>query len=157
MALELYNKTTSISRIYSREFWTKALELAQVCGWRPIGTCPPSPDRFFQAVWDGTYLTNDGQTVLREDALSLAEALARSLDDIPDACAEVDWNPKFWQEEDELPEWLSPEEKATIEDCLEEYWPAGMDKHPFEFFAGAEKRYLMEFIRFCRLGSFMIW
>ena len=39
---------------------------------------------FETEYWDGTYLTNDGQIVVTEDALSLAIALEKSLDDIPD-------------------------------------------------------------------------
>ena len=157
MILELFNATTSLSRIYSREFFGKALELARSYGWRPLGTRPPTPDAYqgLRTVWNGTYLTNDGQTVMMEDALSLADALEKALDDIPDASAEMDWNPKFWIVDD-LPEWLSPEEREMIEDGLEEHAPDVMEMHPFEFFAGVEKPHLIEFIRFCRLGSFTI-
>jgi len=157
MTLELFNATTSISRKYSWQFWGKALELARSYGWRPLGTRPPSVDGFhgLRAVWNGTYLTNDGQTVITEDALSLADALGKALDDIPDVSATMDWNPRFWLEDD-LPEWLSPEEKEMIEDGLEEHSPDVMEMHPFEFFAGDEKPHLIEFIRFCRLGSFTL-
>jgi hypothetical protein len=122
-----------------------------------MGTRPPTPDGYqgLRTVWNGTYLTNDGQTVIMEDALSLADALERALDDIPDAGAEMDWNPKFWLADD-LPEWLSPEEKEMIEEGLEEHSPDVLEMHPFEFFAGDEKPHLTEFIRFCRLGSFTI-
>ena len=155
MTLELFNTITSLSRKYSREFFRKALELAQAYGWKPLGTRLPTVDRFrgHGATWLGSYLTNDGQLVLTEDALSLAEALSKALDDIPDESREMDWNPKFWAE-DELPEWLSPEEKEMIEEGLEQHAPEEM--HPFEFFAGDEKAHLKELIRFCRLGSFMI-
>ena len=93
--------------------------------------------------------------VQAEDALSLADTLAKSLDDIPDANMEMDWNPKFWIQED-LPEWLSPEEKACIEDGLENELLDIAGIHPFEFFAGDEKQALTKFIRFFRLGSFII-
>jgi hypothetical protein len=155
MTLELVNTTTSLSRIYSREFVGKALELAHSYGWKPMGTRLTILD--FQRLWLGTYLTNDGQTVLMEDALSLAEFLSRTLDDIPNENRKIDWSdPKLWHEDD-LPEWLSPEEKKLVQDGLEEYWPSGMELHPLEFFAGDEKPYLKEFIRFCRLGSFAVW
>ena len=153
MTLELYNAATSISRKYSWQFWGKALELARSYGWRPLGTHLHE----YRSVWDGSYLTNDGQTVIAKDALSLAQALERALDDIPDAGVQMDWNPKFWCEEEDLPDWLSPEEKEIIEAGLEEYWPDVMGVHPFEFFAGAEKQHLIAFIRFCRLGSFVIF
>lgn len=157
MTLELCNVATAISRKYSWQFWGKALELAQSYGWKPIGTCPPDLPGFrgLQAVWTGTYLTNDGQTVLTKDALSLANALARALDDIPDTGIKMDWNPRLWIEDD-LPEWLSPDEKEMIEDGLQGHSPDVAAMHPYEFFAGDEKQHLKEFIRFCRLGSFTI-
>jgi hypothetical protein len=154
MTVELVNTYTSLSRTYSWEFVGKALELARSYGWKPMGTRLQTID--FQKLWLGSYLTNDGQTVLMEDALSLAEFLARALNDIPNEKQKIDWNdPKLWLEDD-LPEWLSPEEKELIEEGLKEYWPAGMEMHPFEFFAGDEKKYLIELIRFCQLGSFVI-
>ena len=157
MTLEFINTTTAISRKYSRQFWGKALNLARLYDWRPLGTRPPIIPGFrgLQAVWMGTYLTNDGQIVLREDAWSLAEALTRALDDIPDIGMEMDWNPKLWIEYD-LPEWLSPEEREMIEDGLQEHSPDVAGMHPCEFFAGDEKQHLKQFIRFCRLGSFTI-
>ena len=158
MIYELFNPPTRISRTFSRQSWAKALELAKLNGWQPMGTHPPASHDFqlLNADWDGTYLTNEGQTVTAKDALSLADALQKSLDDIPDFnTIEMDWNPKFWVEDD-LPEWLSPDEIEMIEEGLEEELLDIIGIHPFEFFAGAEKRRLIEFIRFCRLGSFII-
>ena len=151
-ALELVNTFTSLSRTYSREFVGKALELARLYGWRPMGTRLHE----MQPVWLGNYLTNDGQMVLAEDASALAEALTKAFDAIPDENRKADWNdPKLWLEDD-LPEWLSPEEREVIEDGLEELSPDMMKLHPLEFFAGDEKPHLIMFIRFCRLGSFSI-
>lgn len=157
MPYELYNQTTTLSRKVSRQFWMKTLELAGLYGWRPMGTHAPSHHDFhlLNAEWHGTYLSNEGQTVLREDALALAEALHKSLDDIPDFNLEMDWNPKSWLEDD-LPEWLTPEEWEMVEDGLEDEFQDVMGIHPFEFFAGDEKRRLTGLIRFIRLGSFMI-
>ena len=113
---------------FSRESWTKVLSLAIFYGWQPMGTRVPSMTEihgFDTEYWDGTYLTNDGQIVVAEDALSLAIALEKSLDDIPD------FNLR--------------------------YFPLDLDKiTPFEFFAGDEKGQLVDFIKFCRLGSFLI-
>jgi len=153
MSLELFNETTSISRRYSREFLGKALELARFYGWKPMGTRPPEPCRKWD--WLGIYLTNDGQSVMREDALFLADALKRSLDDIPDDKVRMDWNLRDWMM-NELPEWLSPEEVTLMEEGLEEQAVDVTEMHPFEFFAGDEKHHLTELIRFCRLGSFLI-
>ena len=121
MPYELFNQSTTISRKLSRQFWKKTLELARMYGWRPMGTQAPSyhDSNRLNADWHGTYMSNEGQTVLREDAIAMAEALQKSLDDIPDFNGEVDWNPKFWVDDD-LPDWLSPDEKETIEDGLEE-------------------------------------
>jgi hypothetical protein len=157
MTLELVNANTSLSRKYSRQFWGKALELARSYGWRPSGTQPPVIPGFhsLKILWDGTYLTNDGQTVAAADARSLADALARALDHIPDTGAAPQWNPRLWIE-DELPEWLSPEEREIIEDGLEAFAPDARAMRPLDFFAGDEKQYLIGLIRFCRLGSFLI-
>src|SRR5215213_4374638 len=156
MSYELVSRSTVLCRTFSRQFWAKALELAGLRGWRPMGTQPPPID-FHQlnAEWDGRYLTNDGQTVKAEDALSLAAALERSLNDISDSNPHTDWNPERWLEDD-LPEWLSPDEQAMVEEELQDGLLDIMGIHPLEYFAGDEKRYLVEFIRFCRLGSFEI-
>ena len=157
MSLELFNNNTALSRKFSREFIGKALELARCYGWQPHGTRPPQTFNAFvlNADWFGAYLTNDGQTVTAEDACALAMALEKALDDIPDANTEMDWNLQL-RGLDDLPEWLSPHERETIEDGLAESVPAGMEMHPFMFFAGFEKKYLIELMRFCRLGSFTI-
>lgn len=157
MTLELINATTSLSRKYSRQFWGKALELARSYGWKPLGTQPPIIPGFhsLKTLWDGTYMTNDAQTVAAADARSLAAALTKALDDIPDTGAAPEWNPKLWVEDD-LPEWFSPEEREMIEDGLEAFAPDVRAMSPLYFFAGAEKHYLIGLIRFCRLGSFTI-
>ena len=136
----------------------KLLELAMRYGWRPMGTCPP-PDIDFRKLnseWSGVYLTNDGQVMGKVDAFALADALETSLKDIPSENTKIDWNAQFWSDEDDLPEWLSPEEKEFIQDELEFEFLDVMAVNPFEFFAGNAKRDLISFIRFCRLGSFVI-
>jgi len=158
MSYELVNQSTEVCRTFSRQFWTKALELARLYDWQPKGTRPPSHLDLYalNAEWHGMYLTNDGQTVKAEDALSLAAALERSLDDIPNENLLIDWNSMLhW--EDDLPEWLSPEEKEFIEEELQDGLLDMMGLNPLEYFAGDEKRHLKQFIRFCRLGSFEIF
>ncbi|HLO31777.1 MAG TPA: hypothetical protein VK249_21670 [Anaerolineales bacterium] len=157
MSYDLVNQTTEVCRTFSRQSWAKALELARLYGWQPLGTRPPFSDDLHElgAEWNGTYLTNDGQTVRAEDAFSLAAALELALDDIPDASLEIDWTSKFWLKDDH-PEWLSPAERGIIEDGLRDGLLDTMGTHPLEFFAGGEKRTLIEFIRFCQLGSFEI-
>ena len=157
MSYELVSQPTILCRTFSRQFWAKALELAQVYGWKPLGTRPPSHIDFYDLLveWDGRYLTNDGQTVKAEDARWLAAALEQALNDIPDESIPTDWNSIF-QSEDDLPEWLSPEERAFIEEELQDGLLDILGTNPLEYFAGREKQHLKEFIRFCRLGSFEI-
>ena len=158
MSFELVSQPTDLCRTFSRQFWAKALELAQSHGWKPLGTRPPLNIDFYElcAEWDGRYLTNDGQAVKAEDARSLAAALERSLDDIPNEAIPTDWN-SLVQWEDDLPEWLSPEEREFIEEELQEGLLDVTGMNPLEYFAGNEKQDLKRFIRFCRLGSFEIF
>lgn len=157
MSYDLVSRSTVLHRTFSRQFWAKALELARLHGWQPMGTRPPSHLDLYElgAEWDGRYLTNDGQTVKEEDALALAAALDRSLDAIPGDNTSMDWGSLF-QQDDDLPEWLSPDEKEFIEEELQDGLLDIMGMSPLAYFAGDEKRYLKEFIRFCRLGSFEI-
>jgi hypothetical protein len=156
MTYELFNPSTTISRKFSKQSWVKALELAMMNGWRPKGTHPPHHDfHLLNAEWPGIYLTNDSQIVTREDAFSLAVALEHSLCNIPDTNIKADWNLELWTEDD-LPEWLSPEEKEIIDDGMEEEMLDIMGIDPYEFFRGDDKQILTSLMRFCRLGSFII-
>jgi hypothetical protein len=158
MSYDLYNPSIALGRKFSRQFWAKALELARSYGWQPVGTRPSAEFDFCElgASWGGTYLTNDGQIVKSEDACSLAAALERSLDDIPDTVQKTDWETGPWLEDD-LPEWLSPQEIELTEDELQDGLLDIMGTDPRVFFAGGEKHHLVHFIKFCRLGSFEIW
>jgi len=157
MSYELVSQSTEVCRKFSRQSWAKTLELARLYGWRPRGTRLPSIYDFYKldTEWNGSYLTNDGQIVKAEDAFSIAAALEKSLNDIPDENIKIDWTSRFWLEDD-YPEWLSPDERAMIEEVLEDGLLDTMGTHPVEFFAGDEKRHLVAFIKFCRLGSFEI-
>ena len=156
MPYDLYNPSIGLRLRFSRQFLFKALELAELYGWQPRRTQPPAGIDFpaLNAEWHGGYLTNDGQLVMASDARWLAAALEQSLVDISDENPTFDWDPKFWV--DDLPEWLSPEERAMIEECLQSDLLDMIGVLPLEFFAGDEKAYLKRFIRFCRLGSFEI-
>jgi hypothetical protein len=159
----LSNQSTLALQTWSSEAWSRVLSLAMFYGWVPLGTLPPythnlrkSADEGEQyADWDGTYLRAEGQTVRSQDALMLAIALRMSLDDIPDV------NPdRELTLEDDLPEWLSPSERAMIQDGLEqhlgEHGETRLGILPFEFFAGDGKPNLVNFIHFCMLGEFVI-
>jgi hypothetical protein len=157
MSYDLFNSSTTICRKFNRQFLVKALELAELYGWQPLGTQPPFGHDFHElnAEWDGNYLTNDGQIIKAQDALSLANALEKALGDIPDSISHVDWNLNFWMEDD-LPAWLSPEEQEMIDDGLENELFDILSTHPLKFFAGDEKDYLKKFIRFCRMGDIIV-
>ena len=109
MTYDLLNQSLAIHRTFSRQTWAKALELALLYGWQPKGTQPPSMHDFneLNADWLGSYFTNDGQAVKREDAFLLASALEKSLKDIPDTNPKIDWSSQFWLDDD-LPEGLTP-------------------------------------------------
>jgi hypothetical protein len=157
MPYDLFNPSTGICLKFSRQFLLKALELAGLYGWQPRRTQPPARIDFcaLNADWHGGYLTNDGQTVTAADAGWLAAALEGSLGDIADQNPIFDWAPGRWRQDD-LPEWLSPQEREIIEEELQEGCLDLLGVQPLEHFAGAEKASLRRFIRFCRLGSFEI-
>jgi len=128
MIYHLSSQSAISRQKFSKESWVKILNLAMFYGWQPLGTRVPSITEIHGLIfedWDGTYLTNDGQIVVAEDALRLGRALEKSLDDIPDFNLEV-------------------------------YPPNPNQINPFEYFAGDEKQQLTDFIKFCRLGSFLI-
>ena len=159
MYYHLSSQSTVSRKKFSREAWAKVLSLAMLYGWQPMGTRPASRIEVYgldPEDWDGTYLSNEGQIIIAEDALSLAMALEKSLNDIPDFNIELDRVPKSREEEDELPEWLLPEVGIIIEGGSKEQTPDHPEIHPFEYFAGDEKRHLVDFIKFCQLGSFII-
>ena len=128
MIYHLSSQSAIARQKFSKESWTRILSLGVFYGWQPMGTRVPSITEihgFDTDYWDGTYLTNDGQIVVAQDARWLGKALERSLDDIPDFNLDVyslDLN------------------QIT----------------PFEFFAGEGKQQLTDFVKFCKLGSFLI-
>ena len=128
MIYHLSSQSAISRQKFSKESWVKILNLAMFYGWQPLGTRVPSITEIHGLIfedWDGTYLTNDGQIVVEEDALRMGRALEKSLDDIPDFNLEV-------------------------------HPPNPNQINPFEYFAGDEKQQLTDFIKFCRLGSFLI-
>ena len=154
---QLSNHATRALQNLSWDAWSRVLSLGIFYGWKPLGTLPPFIHNLRgapQETWDGTYVRAEGQTVQAQDALMLAIALRLGLDDIPDVNPDRDL-----MLEDDLPDWLSPTEKALMEDGLEELdieeqEPLGV--LPFEFFAGDAKQNLVDIIHFCMLGEFVI-
>ena len=158
MRYQLSNQSTRRLQSLSRDTWSRALSLGMFYGWHPMGTLPPLVHKLRETphgTWDGTYERAEGQTVQARDALMLAIALRMSLDDIPDCNLDRDLIL-----EDDLPEWLSPDEKAMLNDGLEDYIDEldelPLEVLPFEFFAGDAKQNLVDLIHFCMLGEFVI-
>ncbi len=65
----------------SHQLWNDVLEIAWQCDWEPAGTIRPRGETDLN--WDGTYLSNDWQTVTEEDAMNIAAALERALVSYP--------------------------------------------------------------------------
>lgn len=154
MTYQLSNQSTRALQSLSRDTWSRVLSLGMFYGWHPMGTLPPFIHNLrgtSHEAWDGTYVRAEGQTVRSEDALMLAIALRMSLDDIPDVNPERDLRLG-----DDLPDWLSPAEKAMLYDGLEELEDPPLRILPFEFFAGDAKQNLVDLIHFCMLGEFVI-
>ena len=62
------------------EEWSQALMLAMRFGWKPEGTTSAALDE----NWNGTYFSAEGQRAGDEDARTLAGAVEKALDDVPD-------------------------------------------------------------------------
>lgn len=77
-----FNLTHDERRVFgfSNAGWRFYRALAETYGWQPAGTLPP-PGFTPAASWPATYESNDGQWVSAEDALALAAALRRALED----------------------------------------------------------------------------
>jgi hypothetical protein len=79
MGFDLRSESGAETR-YSGSAWAMLLNLGQAYGWQPAGTS--APPEIEAAEWEpDVYDTNDGQTVTRQDAANLAEALESLLAD----------------------------------------------------------------------------
>jgi hypothetical protein len=86
-----------------------------------------------------SYFHNAGFRVTTEDARALANALERSLPDVPNHDA-------------------LKHKAVTIAGAPgERFLPVDTPVNAFEWFGGQNKRHLLDFIAFCRQGEFIIW
>ena len=120
--------------------WQSVLFLAELYGWEPKGTVMTEDNLTWAGLidtayiqehiksWDGSYCSNDFQTVAEEDALNLAHALMNALKELPDE--------KFY---------------------LDNYSIYTREGVVNSFSSLEGKNYLEEFIQFCRDGEFMIY
>lgn len=89
MGYDLTNEQGNYYR-FNISGWSPVLSLGRKYGWEPAGTVIYStrsrrkigerPKAKIDKTWSGTYFSNDGQTVTRQDALNLANALSNALD-----------------------------------------------------------------------------
>jgi len=85
MGYDLYSLTTSNDIHPNQSTWWSVLRLATQYGWEPMGTEKPTwefYEGFCSGDWDGTYFSNDGQTVSSVDAQGIADALELALAEI---------------------------------------------------------------------------
>jgi hypothetical protein len=134
--------------------YPKVLNLAFMYGWIPQGTIrnedlfPPERTGIPPGTRDG-YFSSDFQMVTEEDALELAKALERALNDIPKGIYNKQWD--------------TPKKEIEGWDELVEYVKESTDALKFEdgdssllFFFGGQKEFIQSFIDFCKAGSFYI-
>ena len=87
MSIYLLNETGEGFH-FDNESWRQVLHLARLFGWQPAGTLGPrdycNDDPTRDPGWAGSYDTSDCQLVTAADGRALADAVERSLPDIPD-------------------------------------------------------------------------
>jgi hypothetical protein len=102
------------------------LTLANSYGWEPMGTENGLPET--DSEWDGSYLSNNFQIILKEDAVNLAKALELALPDLP----------------------IDPQAERNIDSYLEDHLGLPYtDQEPLVFFAGRQEL-IQDFIAFCK-------
>jgi hypothetical protein len=113
---------------FSKESWTRILSLALFYGWQPMGTRVPSITELHGLNFEDW----DGTYLTNDGQIVVTEDSFRLGMALEKAL-------------DDIPDFN-----------LEVYPPDLSKVTPFEYFAGDEKRHLADFIKFCRLGSFII-
>ncbi|HET6821448.1 MAG TPA: hypothetical protein VFH34_02305 [Anaerolineales bacterium] len=128
MIYHLSSQTAISRQKFSRESWVKVLSLALFYGWQPMGTRVPSMTEIH-----GFHTEHWDGSYLTNDGQIVARADALAL------------GRALERSLDDIP------------DFNLDVYPLDLDKvTPFAYFAGDEKQQLVEFIKFCRLGSFLI-
>ena len=154
--------------------WPKLLGLAQRYGWKPAGTRSPKyywlaqdpgdweppfdhnpADDYDPADWKGGYFSNDAQQVTAADALALAEALEKSLDDIPDCLDLPDKRIEASMVDREKLPAMQRSFVGLFSDMPGFIMP-NANLNAYEFFGGETKANVIDFIAFCRHGEFYI-
>lgn len=133
MGMDLYNADGDYFR-WNGIWWADMLNLAEQYGWQKSGTVLQQ-----DSSWCGTYLSNDGQCVTTADAANLASALECALPALLDEVTCLTPTPLSLFEAFGLV--TQGKSKAKL----------------LSMFGGENKKYLKEFIAFCRKGGFEIY
>jgi hypothetical protein len=146
--------------------WPRLLMLARSYGWILMGTLPPKPFPGEKPVrWNGSYTAVcEGQLVSAEDAASLANALEKALVDIPDLegigpkkirISSIEEAESYVKKSgDPFVMFILTIGLFDSSRGLEVHNP---DLTLLEYFNGAGKQQVIDFIAFCRKGEFQIW
>jgi hypothetical protein len=128
MIYHLSSQAAIARQKFARESWFKLLSLGMFYGWQPLGTRVPSITEIHGFDVDHW----DGTYLTNDGQIVVtadALALGRALE----------------RSLDDIPDFNLG------------YYPLDPDRvNPFEYFAGDGKHQLTGFIKFCRLGSFLI-
>lgn len=184
MGYDLYSKNDEHYR-FNISSWSALLDLAERQGWEPMGTIlyeyeyDDEDNRINSGVldveWEGTYYSNDGQIVVVDDALNLANALENALDDIPDVEVYPD---QFILCGGNVENYMQQERARSVGKTVVTYqeWKSGLltqvpdivvctdinefygrNDDLYGVFSGKQsKDYIRGFIAFCRTGEFRI-
>jgi hypothetical protein len=141
---DLFNDKSEIS--FNFFDWGHVLELALHYGWTAIGTEQRDLENYKD--WNGSYTSCDFQYVFPKDAINIANALEKSLWDIPDIDLNEPFNTDIFVEGNTLGDignTIFEFEKAhrglPVELLLKKFSGEGSKKH------------IRRFIAFCNEGS----
>lgn len=127
---------------WSNAGWADILALGQAYGWVPTGTGPPRGER--KADWgDGPYVGNGGQLFYARDARALAYALERALAALSSGTSPPRTRPAQATDRIEAALTGGPSPKGR---------QAAVRK-----FGPKDAALILEFVEFCRAGSFRIY
>jgi hypothetical protein len=139
--------------------WGPLLKLAEQYGWIAEGTDPSiygsnaserAAIKEKDPNYDAGYFTNDGQIVKGTDAIKIADALEKALNDISD-----DEDSKIKYHTFKLPS-RAGKESATIKVESSESL-LKRQSNPLTYFSGINnKSWIKDFVKFCRIDAFTI-
>ena len=138
--------------------WGPLLKLAEQYGWVAEGTDPSiygfnaserTAIKEKDPNYDAGYSTNDGQVVKGTDAIKIAEALEKALNDISDDDKNIKYQTcKLPSRAGEAPATIKVESSESL---------LKRQSNPLTYFSGLNnKSWIKDFIKFCRNCAFTI-